>query len=148
MSLFFEDLEVGQTYTSLARTITETDLTMFSMISGDWNPIHSDAEFARATPTGERLVHGVLGIALVTGFMDRAGWFAESALAMLSIDGWTFRRPLLVGATVRCEMDITSLRLTSSGKTGVVGRTFRLIDHHDDVVQHGDSPFLIRCRAA
>lgn len=148
MSLYFEDLEVGQTYTSLSRTITETDLTMFSMLSGDWNPIHSDAEFCKQTRFGERLVHGVFGIALVTGLMDRAGWFAESAVAMLSVDGWTFHEPLLIGSTVRCEMEISSLRLGSSGHAGVVGRTFRLLDQRDVVVQQGESPALISCRAA
>nr|WP_246336730.1 MaoC/PaaZ C-terminal domain-containing protein [Flexivirga oryzae] len=146
--MYFEDLEVGQRYVSLARTVTETDLTVFSMMSGDWNPIHSDVEFARRTPSGQRLVHGVFGIALVTGLMDRAGWFADSAVAMLSIDDWRFVKRLLIGDTLHCEMEISSLRLTSSGTTGVVGRTFRLINQDDDVVQEGRCPALIRLRAA
>lgn len=148
MSLYFEDLDVGQKFTSLGRTVTETDLTMFSMLSGDWNPIHSDIEFSRRTEAGQRLVHGVYGIALVTGLMDRAGWFADSAVAMLSIDGWTFTRPIFIGDTLHCEMEISSLRLTSTGTTGVVGRTFRLFNQDDQVVQHGQCPALIRLRAA
>lgn len=146
MSLFFEDLEVGQRYTSLARTTTETDLTMFSMLSGDWNPIHSDAEFARETKAGQRLVHGVYGIAIVTGLMDRAGWFADSAVAMLNINDWSFTSPIFIGDTLHCDMEITSLRLTSAGTTGIVGRRFRLINQNDQVVQEGECPALISCR--
>lgn len=148
MSLFFDDLEVGQHFTSLGRTVTETDLTMFSMLSGDWNPIHSDIEFARGTRAGQRLVHGAFGIALMTGLMDRAGWFADSAVAMLSIDGWKFTRPIHVGDTLHCAMQISSLRLTSSGTAGVVGRTFRLINQDQQVVQEGECPALIKLRSA
>ena len=46
-SLHFEDLAPGQVFVSTGRTVTETDLTMFSMLSGDWNPIHADAAFMR-----------------------------------------------------------------------------------------------------
>lgn len=148
MSLYFEDLEVGQVRRSLGRTVTEADLTVFSMLSGDWNPIHSDAEFARESLAGERLVHGAFGIALMTGLMDRAGWFADSAVAMLSIDDWRFVKPILIGDTLHCEMEISALRLTSNGTTGVVGRTFRLINQTEEVVQQGDCPALVRVRTA
>jgi acyl dehydratase len=66
-SLYFEDFEVGQSFESGGRTITETDLTFFSMLSGDWNPIHADSEFAKSTRYGQRLAHGTLGIAIATG---------------------------------------------------------------------------------
>lgn len=146
MSLYYEDLEIGQKFSSLARTVTETDLTVFSMLSGDWNPVHSDVEFARRTDAGQRLVHGAFGIALVTGLLDRAGWFAESAVAMLDVDGWTFRRPIFVGDTLHFDMEISALRVTSSGTTGVVGRTFRLINQDDVMVQEGRSSAMLRLR--
>ena len=146
MSYFFDDLAEGQRFTTPARTVTETDLTTFSMISGDWNPLHADVEYARATPYGQRVVHGVFGIALVTGFMDRAGWFRESAAAMLGLTDWRFHKPIFVGDTLHCEMVIGALRLTSSGTNGVVERTFRLINQHGELVQEGGCPGLVRRR--
>ncbi len=65
-SMYFEDFQPGQTFESTGRTITEADLTLFSMLSGDWNPIHADAEFAKGTRYGQRVVHGALGIAIST----------------------------------------------------------------------------------
>jgi acyl dehydratase len=145
-SLFYEDLEVGMVLRSPSRTVTETDLVTFCMLSGDWNPIHSDEEFARGTHYGRRVVHGLFGMALLTGLMDRAGWFSTSAVAMLGIKDWEFARPLFVGDTVHCELEITDLRRTSRGTTGVAGRLFRLVDQDGEVLQHGQIPLLVRVR--
>ncbi|PXY21498.1 MaoC/PaaZ C-terminal domain-containing protein [Prauserella flavalba] len=147
-SLYYEDLEVGMVLTSLGRTVTEPDLVNFSMISGDWNPIHSDEEFARGTAYGKRVVHGVFGLSLLTGLMDRAGWFATSAIAMLDITRWRFAKPIFVGDTLHCELEISSLRLTSSGAKGVVGRLFRLINQRGETVQEGEIPMLVRIRGS
>lgn len=144
--LFLEDLQVGARYRSNGRTITEADLTMFSMLSGDWNPIHADAEFASQTPYGQRLVHGVLGLAVVTGLMDQAGWFRSSAVAMLDITSWRFALPILVGDTLTCEMEITSVRPTSTVGRGVAGRRFTLRNQAGKVVQEGDIGILVLAR--
>ncbi len=144
MSLFYDDLEVGQVFRTPARTVTETDLVTFSMVSGDWNAIHSDAEFARDTFYGQRVVHGLFGISILTGLMERAGWFSESALAMLDIERWAFRKPIFVGDTLRGEMEIVSKRVTSTGDRGIVGRRFTLLNQRDEVVQTGDLGMMIK----
>lgn len=146
--LHFEDLAVGQVFRSQGRTVTEADLTIFSMLSGDWNPIHSDVEFAKATPFGQRLVHGVFGLAVVTGLMDQAGWFRTSAIAMLNIENWKFALPITIGDTLTCRMDITSTRRTSKGDAGVVGRRFTLENQDSKPVQYGDIGMLVRVRSA
>jgi acyl dehydratase len=144
--LYYEDLEAGQVFKSQGRTVTEADLTMFSMLSGDWNPIHADAEFAMQTPYKQRLVHGVLGLAIVTGLMDQAGWFRDSAIAMRDIENWQFTKPILIGDTLTCRMDITSVRLTSKGSAGVVGRRFTLTNQRGECVQVGDIAMLVKMR--
>lgn len=145
-TLYYEDIEVGQTFRSPARTVTEADLTIFSMVSGDWNPIHSDAEFARNTPYGERIVHGVLGVAIVTGMFDRLGIFEDSALALLGIDEWRFRAPILVGDTIHMEMEITEKRLTSKDESGIIDRLIRLVRHDGTLLQEGRMGLMIRLR--
>jgi acyl dehydratase len=144
--LFLEDLAVGQVFQSQGRTITETDLTMFSMLSGDWNPIHADVEFAKQTAYGQRLVHGVLGLAIITGLMDQAGWFRESAIAMLDIEQWSFAKPIVVNDTVSVRMEITSLRTTSRGDAGKVGRRFALLNQRGETTQAGQIGMHVRMR--
>lgn len=147
MSLFYEDFEVGQVFDSPGRTVTDTDLSMFCMLSGDWHPLHSDEEYAKTTQFGRRVVGGVFGVALVTGAMSRWGIFEESVIAMLSIDGWRFAGPIYVGDTLRVRMTITGKRLTKSGSTGIIDREFEIRNQRNELVQSGRSDALIKLRS-
>src|SRR3982750_3511394 len=57
--LFFEDLSVGQT-ASFGKTITEADIVLFAAVTGDTNPMHLNADYARTSVFGERIAHGML----------------------------------------------------------------------------------------
>ncbi len=140
--LHFEDLHVGLELVSGARTVTETDLVQFAMLSGDWNPIHVDEEFARDTIFGRRVVHGVCGLAIMGGLMFAAGWFSTTVEALLGFDELRFRTPLFVGDTVRCRFTAVELRITSSGR-GLVKRRLELINQRGEVVLETLSPILI-----
>lgn len=144
--LFYEDLATGQRYVSSRRTVTETDLVSFCMLSGDWNPLHADEVFASATDYRQRVVPGVFGLALLTGLMDRAGWFATSAIAMLEIASWRFAAPIFIGDTLHVVMEIKDVRLASDGKRGIVNRRFALVNQRDEVAQEGDIAMLIARR--
>ncbi len=142
-SRYFEDFQVGEQFTSIGRTVTEADLTMFNMLSGDWNPIHADVEFAAKTRFGQRLVHGAFGIALLTGFMHQMGVFETTAVAMMNLKEWTFKAPILIGQTLRLQMTIAELDPGQSARVGRLGRHLQLRDQHDQVVQEGFSDLLI-----
>ncbi len=146
MALYYEDLSEGQTFTSLGRTVTETDLVNFAMLSGDWNAIHTDEEFAKSTHYGKRVVHGLFGLSMMTGLLDRIGVFGGSAIAMLGIRDWQFKAPVFVGDTLHFEMEIVSKRLTSKGDCGIVDRKFSLINQRGEVVQEGHIGLMIRLK--
>jgi acyl dehydratase len=143
---YLEDLHAGEVFTSAARTITESDVTAFAGLSGDFNPIHTDVEFARGTPYGQRVVYGLLGLAMMTGLLDRTGLFSGTAIAMLGIRDWKFSAPLFIGDTIRFRLTITDVRRTSSGDRGVVKRHFELLNQRDEVVQQGHIDILVRAR--
>lgn len=148
MALYYDDLEVGQTFTTPARTVTETDLVTFAMLSGDWNEIHTDEVFARSTAYGRRVVHGLFGLSMMTGLLDRAGLFGGSAIAMLGIREWQFAGPIFVGDTIHATIEITAKRLTSDGDRGIVDRRFTLVNQDGRTVQSGDIPMMIRLAPA
>ena len=62
---YFEELKIGMSAT-VSRTITETDLRNFSGVSGDTNPMHLNEEFAKKTPFGGCIVHGMLSASLIS----------------------------------------------------------------------------------
>jgi acyl dehydratase len=146
MALYLEDLEPGQTYQSAARTITETDVVTFAGLSGDFNPIHTDAEFSKNTVYGQRVVYGLLGLSVLTGLLDRTGLFSGTAIAMLGIRDWQFTAPVFIGDTVHLRLTITSVRRTSKPDRGVVGRHFQLLNQRDEVVQEGHIDLMVRAR--
>lgn len=148
MPHYLEDLAAGQTFVSPGRTITEADVMSFASWTNDNNQVHTDAEFAKSTRFGQRIVHGVLGTSLCLGLISRTGVFDGSAVALLGIDEWKFVAPLFIGDTVTCTVEVLSTRLTSSGTTGIVERTVSLRNQHGDVVQTGRMDIMVLTRAA
>ena len=63
---YFSEFEIDQSFTSVGRTITETDVVNFAGISGDYNPLHTDATFAAKTPFKKRIAHGMLSASIST----------------------------------------------------------------------------------
>ena len=90
--LYFEEFNVGDTVTSAGRTITEADIVNFAALSGDWNAIHVDAEFAKNSMFGERIAHGLLGLSIASGLAVRLGFIEDTVIAFMGLD-WKFRGP-------------------------------------------------------
>lgn len=145
-TLFFEDIVIGRRYVSVGRTVTDADNTFFCMMSGDWNPIHANAEYAKDTRFGQRIVAGLFGLSLVTGAMSQWGIFEESAIAMLNLRDWTFKAPIFIGDTIVVEMEFVAKRLTAKGNAGVIERLFTLRKQDGGVLQTGYSDMMIALR--
>lgn len=145
--LYFEDFSVGQTFVTPGRTITEADVINFASWTGDNNQIHTDAEFARQTRYGQRIVHGMLGASLCLGLIARTGVFEGSAVALLGIDEWRFTAPVFIGDTLTLTVEIVGTRLTSNGNTGVVQRMLQLRNQRGESVQQGRMDILMLTRA-
>ena len=146
MTHYYEDFRPGQVFLSQARTITEADVVTFAGWSWDTNPVHTDAEAARHGRFGERIAHGLLGLSIAMGLASRLGVFESCSVALLGIDDWRFQRPLLLGDTVRCRVEILGTRLTSTGDAGVLRRRFTLVNQRGEDVQTGEIPLLVSRR--
>lgn len=143
MPLYLDDLHAGQTFVTPGRTITEADVMSFAAWTNDNNQVHTDAEFAKTTRYGQRIVHGMLGASLCLGLIARTGVFEGSAVALLGIDQWRFSAPVFIGDTVTCTVDILSVRPTSKGTYGIVERQLTLRNQHDDIVQSGRMDLMV-----
>jgi acyl dehydratase len=143
---YYEDFRPGQVFLSQARTMTETDVVSFAAWSWDTNPVHTDAEGARHGRFGGRIAHGLLGVSVAMGLASRLGVFEGCSIALLGIDDWRFQRPLVIGDTVRCRVEILDTRLTSTGDAGILRRRFTLLNQREEDVQTGDAPLLVSRR--
>lgn len=146
MPLYYEDVEVGHRLVTGGRTVTEADLVNFAGVSGDFNPLHLDAEFAKDSIFGQRVAHGVLVLAVATGLWQGLGAFAGTLMGLLETRSWRFLAPVLVGDTVSVETEITELRPTSRPDRGVVTQRITVRNQDRVNVQEGEFVALLKRR--
>jgi acyl dehydratase len=107
---YYEDFEVGQSFTTPRRTITEADIINFAGVSGDFHPLHTDAVYAGQTIFGTRVAHGLLTVSIVTGLWMRLGVFEESLIAFYGVEGLRWIKPVKAGDTIWAKLIVASKR--------------------------------------
>ncbi len=144
--LYFEEYELGQTITSTGRTVTESDIVNFAMLSGDWTPIHTDAVYAAGQPFGQRIAHGMLGLSIATGLAVRMGFIDETVLALREIDNWKFSLPVFIGDTLRVRATIVETKPVPRLGGGMVSFEIELLNQNEKVAQRGVWRMLVKGR--
>lgn len=145
--LYFEEFTLGQEIDSPARTVTEADVMLFAGLSGDYNPLHTDVEYARETPYGERIAHGLLGLSIASGLAARAGFIEGTTLAFTGLE-WKFKAPVLFGDTIRLRARVARLRPVARMGGGLVVFEVTVRNQRDETVQQGEWTLLIRSQPA
>ncbi|HZG70923.1 MAG TPA: MaoC/PaaZ C-terminal domain-containing protein [Chondromyces sp.] len=136
----FENFELGETWRSRARTITESDIVMFSALSGDWYPLHTDKEYAEnQTPFKQRIAHGMLVLSIATGLQKMD---PEIIVAFYGIEKLRFINPTFINDTVHIEMKVTDLQDKGNG-TGVVTFEEKVVKHTGEPVIAGIFKVLV-----
>ena len=141
--MHYEEYEVGMTLTSDGRTITEADITNFAGVSGDYNPMHTNAAYAATTPFGQRVAHGALIFSIATGLMYRTRVLEGTVIAFRTIDEWKFSSPVLIGDTIHCEMEVKALKDAKKLGGGMVTLGVKVINQDGKAVQRGSLTVLV-----
>ena len=142
--LFFDDVEVGQHWLSLGRTITEADIVNFAGLSGDFNPIHLDHEFARTTPFHRPIAHGLLVLSMASGLALYNP--PMRTLAFVSIRDWQFRGPVFIGDTLRVHTKLVEKEVRARGRRAVLTWFRQIINQNGKVVQEGITQTIVEGR--
>ncbi|HMH50933.1 MAG TPA: MaoC/PaaZ C-terminal domain-containing protein [Candidatus Acidoferrum sp.] len=141
---YYEDIAPGEEYESPGRTVTETDIVLFAGLSGDYNVLHTDAEFMKTSIFGERIAHGLLGLAIQSGLFSRA----TKAYATIAFVGlrWKFKGPIKIGDTVRLRARVSAKRDDDKPDRGLITVQRTLLNQRDEVVQEGETDLLVEKR--
>ena len=142
---YFDDIALGEEYESPGRTVTEADIVTFAGLSGDYNGLHTDAEFMRQSIFGERIAHGLLGLAVQAGLFTRA----TQAYATLALVGlrWKFKGPIKIGDTIRLRAKVVAKKEAEKPDRGLVTVQRTILNQREEVVQEGETDLLVERRA-
>jgi len=142
-TLFFEDLTVGQVWVSPRRTITESDVIQFASMTGDFNPLHVDYDFASKSHYRQPIAHGLLGLSWVAGLGSH--FPSVQTLAFTAVREWEFCRPLFFGDTVYVETTCEE-KIESGRRSGKVVWLRKLYNQDKQVTQQGVFETLVAIR--
>lgn len=142
--LYFEEFTAGQTITSSGRTITEADIVAFAGLTGDWNPLHTDAVFAAQHPLGQRVAHGMLPLSIAVALAARLGFLEETLLAFREIHEWKFSQPVFIGDTIHMEASVAKTQSVPRLNGGLVTLNIEVKNQDGVIVQHGLWTVLVK----
>lgn len=143
---FFEEFQVGQKIATVGRTVAESDIFTFAGLSGDYNQIHTDAEFARSTPFGQRVAHGLLGLSIASGLAMRTGVLEGTVIAFREINNWKFIAPVFIGDTIHLEMEVVETKALPRIGGGSVVITLDMKKQSGETTMKGNWTVLVMSR--
>jgi len=144
MALYYEDFKEGMVFESPRRTVTEADIVIFTGLSGDFNPLHTDEEFAKKTIFGRRIAQGTLTFAIMTGLWDMLGIIRGTAIAFYGVDKLRFTKPVYPGDTLRVKITVIEKKEREMG--GLVVLHNEVLNQRDEVVLVCDAKILVKKR--
>ncbi len=129
---YFEDYQLGDSRTTLGRTLTETDFVVHAGHTGDFFPHHMDAEFMKSQPFGQRIAHGTMVFAIGVGLTATS---INPVAFSYGYDKLRFVKPVFIGDTIHTKLTIThKLPDTKRPSHGRVWEFTEVFNQHGEVV--------------
>ena len=135
--MYFEEFETGQTIATTGRTITESDIVNFAAFSGDYNEIHTNEVYAKGTPYGQRIAHGLLGLSIASGLAVQTGILEGTVIAFREIDQWKFSQPVFIGDTIHVVLEVTETKALRRLGGGLVVIKLSVLNQREETVMSG-----------
>ena len=143
--IYFDEITQGERFRTASRTIFDADIVNFAGISGDFNRLHVDHEFASNTIHRRRIAHGMLVASIVTGLRSRLDDYMM--LGFLETQR-RFVGPVFPGDTITAEYEVMEARRSNSRPdTGVVTLSVNVVKQTGETVQQGRDVILVEGRS-
>lgn len=136
--------QTGLKVTSAGRTVSEHEVATFAGLSGDFNQIHTDAEFAKSTPFGQRIAHGLLGLSIASGLAVQTGILGPNVIAFREVGEWKFVKPIFIGDTIHVEMEVSETKAFPRLGGGLVTILVHVKNQADETTMKGYWTVLVK----
>ena len=137
----------GETILTCSRTITESDVMMFAALTGDFSELHTNEEFARRTPFGERIAHGALVFSISVGLTVQTGVLDGTLIAFARVQSLRFVKPVRIGDSIAVTKTVTAVEEKGPAQ-GLLTFDTRVRNQRGEVVLAYIDQVLVARRAA
>ncbi len=147
IGLYFEDIEIGAVMETRGRTITEADIVQFAGLTGDYNPMHTDAEYMKSSAFGQRIAHGMLTLSYAVGQAYQLGFMERTVIAFRGLE-MKFSLPVFIGDTLHVELVVREKTEARRMGGGWVVLDVKIINQAGKTVQSGNWTVLLAFKPA
>lgn len=144
---FYEDWELGDEYETAATTVTEAHLSKYAQLTGYYNPLNMDAEYAKSSIFGERVAPGFLVHSISTGQVNQTRLFEGTTIAFLGIKYLNFVRPVKIGDTIKTLGKLIKKRETKKPGRAIVIFKATVVNQKGQPVTESERAILLRMRS-
>jgi 3-hydroxybutyryl-CoA dehydratase len=135
----WDTIPVGAT-ASHSKTITETDIALFAAISGDFNPMHVNETYAKTTPYGRRIAHGIISVSLIAGLLGMKLPGAGTVHVSQSVD---FKKPVFIGDTLTARGEVVEKFKKREGTLKFIRMKTQVFNQDNVLVTDGEALVLV-----
>jgi 3-hydroxybutyryl-CoA dehydratase len=132
--LYFDDLQIGDQWSTPTKRISGEQVRQFASLTGDYNPLHWDEDYARQTPFGQPIAHGLLGLSVAAGLGSECP--LVETVAFLGVSDWRFLKPIYHGDEIHLVTEVVDLE-PAGRKRGRVRWKQTVLNQHGQCVQEG-----------
>jgi acyl dehydratase len=136
----FPEFKLGDKLVSPAVTVTEAHISLFAGLSGDFNPLHTNEEFAQKMPFKGRIAHGMLTISMESGFIGML--LAGTAIAFMEAE-YNFKLPVKINDTIHTELEVAETKAVQKYDGGIVKFNMKIKNQRDESVVEGFATVLV-----
>ena len=140
--LYFEEFVIGDVLRTRGRTVTESDLVAFAGLTGDYNPMHTDAEYCQDSFMGQRVAHGLLTLSYAVGQAYQLGILERTVLGFRGLE-MKFSAPVFIGDTIHAELKVVETKAARRLGGGTVVLEMRVVKQDGSVAQKGSLSLLM-----
>ena len=144
--MYFDEFQPGFQIITAGRTITESDIVRFAGLSGDYNQIHVDAEYSKASLAGQRVAHGLLILSVASGLAVQTGMMEGTVIYFREISEWKFVKPVMIGDTIHAVVEVKEIKEMRRIGAGSVTLELDVKNQHNETVNRGFWNVLVALR--
>ena len=143
--MYFEDFQVGATFSSEETMVSRQDIQNFADLTGDWNKLHVDDAYAKSVGFSSVIAHGMLNLSVALGLWYSLALTNSTTLALAGFNSVAFKAPVYPGDVLRLDVQVLSTRASKSKpNAGLVTLKWKMFNDKGTLVVEAEPVLVIQ----